>query len=121
MLNVNINQDVEKYKEGVIGSFNVRQSICIFVAGIVGIGTICIMFFVLGINILVASYISLLLLIPIFLIGFGNKDGNTIFKKIKNFIEMKNKPLLKDSIYIHYDEMQNEEEKKGFLNVKKEK
>lgn len=127
MLSVNINSDVEKYEESVIGTFNAQQSIYIIISFFVGVGAFCLFFLALDFGIVASCYLSIPFIIPVIIAGFGKKDGVSFYRRIINILTLRKKPLLYSCSYVNYERIEEEElqnkKKKGFLsfNVKKSK
>lgn len=127
MLSVNINNDVEKYEESVIGTFNLKQSVYIIIAFIVGVGSICLMYFVFDFSLIASCYLSIIPIIPVVALGFGQKDGMTFTQRIMKILTLRKKPLLYSTSFVDYEELErleeekNKKRKKGVFNVKKEK
>ncbi|MBE5898259.1 MAG: PrgI family protein [Lachnospiraceae bacterium] len=120
MLSVNINNDIEKYKESVIGSFDARESLFVIAGFLVGAGSVAFFYFVCGLHIMICCYLSLLFVIPIIVAGFGRKDGMSFFQRIKKILSLKKIPYTNSRDYIDFEELERIEEtnkkKKRIIN-----
>lgn len=77
-INIDVCNDVENYQESVIMGFTAKQVIWIIVILLAGAAQILLLYFVAGVSILAAAYMSMPLCIALGAKGFMNKKISTI-------------------------------------------
>ena len=91
-LTIELCNDIEKYEENVVGGFNIRKTLTIFVAVLIGAGTMAFSYFVLHLPIIVSVYVMIPVLIPVVFKGFYGKKSS--FIKMLKQMYTKKKPLV---------------------------
>ena len=91
-LTIELCNDIGKYEENVIGGFNIRKTLTILVAVLIGAGTMAFSYFVLHLPIIVSVYIMIPVLIPVVFKGFYGKKSSLL--KILKQMYTKKKPLV---------------------------
>lgn len=91
-LTIELCNDIEKYEENVVGGFNIRKTLTIFISVLIGARTMAFSYFVLQLPIIVSVYVMIPVLIPVVFKGFYGKQSSLI----KMFKQMytKKKPLV---------------------------
>ena len=91
-LTIELCNDIEKYEENVVGGFNIRKTLTIFIAVLIGAATMAFSYFVLHLPIIVSVYVMIPVLIPVVFKGFYGKQSSLL----KTFKQMyaKKKPLV---------------------------
>ena len=117
-LTVDICNDVEQYEESVVAGFNLKKTLYIGAAVLVGAACIAFFYFVLHINILLSVYLMMPFVAPIVIKGFY-RDGKGSFLKDILGMRKKSKPLVYHSTEIAPAVIQSE--KKDIRDGQKEK
>lgn len=82
MLSVNINRDVEQYQESVFLGLGGKQAVSVLLGLAAGVGSACLLYFIIGLPMQVSIYISLPVCVPIVLPALGKKYGLTVTERI---------------------------------------
>lgn len=90
---INMCNDVEKYEESVMGGFNLKKTLYILSAVLVGAAVMAVLYFVLHVNIILSAYLMILFIVPIILKGFYGQGRGSFIQNIKGFF-VKKKPLM---------------------------
>lgn len=83
MLSVNINRDVEQYQESVFLGLGGKQAVSVLLGLAAGVGTACLLYFIIGLPMQISIYISLPVCVPIVLPALGKKYGLTVTERIR--------------------------------------
>ncbi|MBP3609468.1 MAG: PrgI family protein [Lachnospiraceae bacterium] len=92
-LTIDICNDVEQYEESVVAGFNLKKTLCIGAAVIVGAAGMALFHFAFHINILVSVYMMMPLVAPIIIKGFYREGKGSLLKDILG-MGKKSKPLV---------------------------
>lgn len=94
---IEINKDIDRYKETVAMGLTAKQLLCSIVSIVVGGGVVLLMYPVVGLTI--SAYIAIPTVAPIALSGFYSNHGMTFREvlKRKRYFAFSNKPLLYQS------------------------
>lgn len=93
MLSININQDVEQYKETVAAGMDAKQTLTLIGATAVGAVQMLLFYGVLHLPAILSVYLSIPLVIPVIMKGFGNKNGLTVKERLQYALKKDHRPL----------------------------
>lgn len=118
---VSIPKEITEYKEKILFGLSIRQLIFFSIALVVGVGVYFLSLFHLGKDL--ASYLTIIVVMPIFAVGFLQKDGYTFDKYIKIMLQHKFKrskryyktELLLDDIKNKDEEIDKSKKKTNFV------
>lgn len=79
-IEVRVPEEIKDYKENIIAGLSVRQLICGGIALLCGIPTFLLL---KNVNMDIATYATMLVVVPAFCVGFIKKDGYTFENYIK--------------------------------------
>ncbi|MBP3488812.1 MAG: PrgI family protein [Roseburia sp.] len=83
MLSININQNVEQYREPVAFGLDAKQTLAAFFAIMCGVAITCLLHFVCGLPIEISIWLSLPVCVPIMLPVLGKKHGLTVVEQFR--------------------------------------
>lgn len=123
-LTIDICNDVEQYEESVVAGFNLKKTLYIGAAVVVGAAGMALFYFVFHINILISVYMIMPLVAPIIIKGFYREGKGSLLKDLLS-MGKKSKPLVFRSTEIAPVEIIQSEKrertdgkKKGFITGK---
>ena len=94
-MDIKINKDIAKaYPSDVWKGFTLQQLICLLVAGVLGAGSILLLYFGAGVNIHVAVYISIPIAAPLVLAVFMAYKGLTALVYLREKIRLMDQDTL---------------------------
>lgn len=93
MLSININQDVEQYRETVAAGMDAKQTLTVIGATAVGAVQMLLFYGILHLPAILSVYLSIPLVIPVIMKGFGNKDGLTVKERLQYVLKKDYRPL----------------------------
>lgn len=108
MLSVNINRDIEQYREPVAFGMDAKQTIAAIRAIIAVMGLVCLFRFVCGMSIELSIYLSLPVCVPIMLPALGKKHGLTVMDQFRGNNKRKNVLAYEAKMPIERKEMQKD-------------
>lgn len=121
MLSVDINRDIEKYQESVIGGLDGKKSLALVVCVGIGAGFGYFFYFKLHINMNLIALMVFPIVLPIILITFGNKNGLTFMDRMHYKRHHKNGYLQNKSFFLADKEREIEEVEKASEEKSKKK
>lgn len=90
---VDICKNIESFHENIIAGFNLKQTLVVGSALIIGAATAGVCIMVLHIPTMVSCYLIIPVCAPIILIGFSNRDGMGFIERYKRQHNLKNMHL----------------------------
>lgn len=94
MLQININSNIDDYKESVFAGLDAKQTLWAIAGFIAMIASIVIMTMLLNVPIIISVYIAMPIAIPFILTGFSIKDGMSFWQRMKQKKMMRMMPVL---------------------------
>ena len=88
MLRISINKDIEKYESGILFGLSLKEIIYVVIG--IALGSILITFLSSIVGVIFAVYLSSLIVAPIGLLAFFNRDGMDLYTFIKKYVFIKN-------------------------------
>lgn len=128
MLSININQDVEKYRESVLFGLDARDTLVALVTLAGGIGMVCMFHYAVGISMQFSVYLAMPFCMILFLPALKTRDGVSMLewikksrKKRKKLLYQTEKNVKKQSAKQNRKGRGNEKNRKGKKTVQVQK
>lgn len=90
MLSININQNVEQYREPVAFGLDAKQTLAAFFAIMCGVAITCLLHLACGLPIEISIWLSLPVCVPIMLPALGKKHGLTVVEQFRGSNKRRN-------------------------------
>lgn len=121
MLSVNINQNVEQYRETVAFGLDSKQTWAAIKAIAAGVALMCLLHFGIGLPIEVSIWLALPVCVPIMLPALQKKYGLTVTEQFKEANKRKRELIYASRMPVERKEMHKNEAKTGVWWKCKEK